>query len=104
MKTSKRKKVACLAQKDAKQTTFFILDVSMHTKIAKSTKSDLLHLRCFYAHKIAKSTRRQALLLFRRFMPTKMLSFLFAYVRFVLFVPFFLLLLKCVFCFLCMRV
>ena len=55
------------AQKEVKHTTFFILDVFMHTNIAKSTKSDFL--------------------LLRRFMRTKMLSFLFASVRFVFFVP-----------------
>ena len=57
------------AQKDVRHTTFFILDVFMRTKIAKSTKPKAL------------------LLLLRGFMRTKMLSFLFAYVRFVLFVP-----------------
>ena len=56
----------------AQNATFFILDVFMCTKIAKST-------------------RRKALLLLNRFMRTKMLSSLFAYVRFVLFMPFFLL-------------
>ena len=53
---------------EVKQATFFILDVFMHTKSIKSA-------------------RRQALLPLRRFMRLKMLSFLFAYVRFVLFVP-----------------
>ena len=49
-----------------------------------------LILDVFICTKIAKSTRRKALFLLRRFMRTKMLSFLFAYVRFVFFMPFFL--------------
>ena len=78
-----------LCTQKSQKATFFILDVFMRTKTAKST-------------------RRKALLLLRRFMRTKMLSFLFAYVRFVLFMPFsvldvfmyvfFLFLLMCAFC------
>ena len=56
--------------------------------------------------KISKSTRRKALHC-RRFMRTKMLSFLFAYVYFVFFMLFFLQTFSCAFktvlCFLCLR-
>ena len=56
---------------EVQKATFFILDVFMRTKIAKSTRRKALLLRCF--------------------MHTKMLSFLFPYVRFVLFMSLFLL-------------
>ena len=59
--------------KALKKTTFFTLDVFMHTK---STKSNFLHPRFFYAYKTRKKQK----------------SFLFAYVQFVLFFMLFFLL------------
>ena len=70
----------------AQKATLFI-DIFL---CKKSTKRNFLHPRCFMHTKIAKITRRKALL-FRCFMRIKMLSFLFAYVRFALFILFFLL-------------
>ena len=68
---------------DVKQATFF----TMFLCAQKAQKATFFILDVFMCTKSIKSTRRQAFLPLRRFMRIKMLSFLFTYVRFVLFVP-----------------
>ena len=70
--------------------TFLRVDLT-RTKSKKSTKSNFLHLRCFYAHKKHNKhkTSNKGLLPLRCFHAHIMLSFLFlfAFALLVLFVP-----------------